>query len=139
MAEFVMKYLISRKGLASSFEIASSATSREEIGNDVHPGTQTKLIQQGIPFTSRKAVQLTEHDYKTYDLLIAMDSENLYGIRRITGQDTHHKVHLLLEYAPQEYTRGRMEVSDPWYTGNFENTFDDILAGCTGLLDSLIP
>lgn len=138
MAEYIMKQLVHRKKTACTFEIASSATSREEIGNDMHPGARLKLQQEGIPFAPRQAVQLTKQDYGQYDLLIAMDNENLYYISKIIGEDTEHKVHLLLEYAPHEYTHGRTEVADPWYTGNFETTFDDILTGCTGLLDSLL-
>ena len=133
MAEFVMKYLVAKKGRANEFVIASAATTNEEIGNDIHPGTRRKLIQVGIPFTRRQARRMNRDDYREYDLILAMDDENLEDIRYICGGDPDGKVHLLLEYAPIPLR----DIADPWYTGNFDDTFDDILAGCTGLLDRL--
>jgi len=135
MAEFVMKYLVHQKGRDNEFEIASCATSREEIGNDMHYGSKTKLLQVGIPYKPRKARQLTAADYDNYDLLIAMDDENLRYIRNICGEDTAGKVHLLLEWGSGVIR----SIADPWYTGNFDDTYDDILCGCTGLLDALPP
>lgn len=133
MAEFVMKYLVIQKGRQSDFLIESAATSREEIGNDTHYGTKTKLRQEGIPFSRRAARQVTRHDMEEFDLIIAMDQENLWGLHRLFGNDYNEKIHLLLEYAPSNHS----EVADPWYTGNFDETYDDVLAGCTGLLDVL--
>jgi protein-tyrosine phosphatase len=138
MAEFIMKQIVKQHGMEVRFEIASSAISSEEIGNDIHPGTKLKLLQNGIPYMHRQAVRLTAADYDYYDLLVCMDSENLFYIRQLTGQDKLHKIHLLLEYAPRYYTCGRTDIADPWYTDNFNDTFDDILAGCAGLMDELI-
>ncbi len=133
MAEFVMKDLVAKAGREKEFEIASAATSREEIGNDIHYGTQEKLREKGVPFASRRAVQMTKGDYRYYDLIIAMDKENLWGINRIIGFDEADKVRLLLSYA------GELEslVADPWYTGDFEATYRDVLRGCQGLLAAL--
>ena len=99
MAEFVMKDLVRRAGRDKEFEIASAATSREEIGHDIHHGTKAILQAKGIPFVSRQAVQMTKNDYRYYDLIVAMDKENLWGISRIIDFDRDNKVKLLLSYA----------------------------------------
>ena len=130
MAEFVMKYLVKQAGREDEFEIASAATSREEIGHDTHYGTKEKLREKGVPFAKRQAVQMTKQDYQYYDLIVAMDRENLWGIRRIIGDDTLGKVRLLLSYAGEP----EGEVADPWYTGDFEATYVDVLRGCQGIL-----
>ena len=130
MAEFVMKDLVRRAGLENEILISSAATTREAIGSDTHPGTKAKLREKGIAFTKRQAVQLTSADYGVYDYLVAMDRENLAGIRRILGTDPAHKVHLLLDFTDAEHN----EVADPWYTGDFEATYADVLRGCQGLL-----
>lgn len=132
MAEFVMKHMVRARGLEKAFYIASAATSREEIGNDIHYGTRAKLREKGIPFARRQAVQLCPADYEKYDYLIAMDRNNLRNIRRIIGEDPAGKVHLLLEYAG-EYR----DIADPWYTGNFDETYDDVVKGCEGLLGKI--
>ncbi|MBC8612037.1 Low molecular weight protein-tyrosine-phosphatase yfkJ [uncultured Ruminococcus sp.] len=129
MAEFVMKELVRKQGMADQFVIASAATSREEIGNDIHYGTRKKLTEKKIPFSSRRAVQLTKQDYQTYDHLIAMDRYNLSNIRRIIGNDHQHKVASLLEFAGLN-----RDIADPWYTGDFEQTYQDVLLGCQVLL-----
>ena len=131
MAEFVMKHLVKQAGREDEFEIASAATSREEIGHDTHYGTKEKLREKGVPFTPRRAVQMTKQDYQYYDLIVAMDKENLWGIRRIIGEDTLGKVRLLLSYDGEP----EGEVADPWYTGDFETTYVDVLRGCTKLLE----
>ena len=133
MAEFVMKELVRQKGLDGFFEIASAATSREEIGNDIHYGTRQKLLAEKIPFQKRHAVQLTKKDYSSYHLLIGMDRYNLRNIARIIGSDPEQKVHLLLEFSGQN-----RDIADPWYSGNFDQTYEDILSGCTALLQKLI-
>ncbi len=125
-----MKDLVQRTGCEDDFVIASAATSREEIGHDIHYGTREKLMQMHIPFSRRRAVQLTKADYEYYDLLIAMDAENLQGIRRIIGADLQSKVHLLLEYCGEPWA----EVADPWYTGDFDATYNDVIRGCRALL-----
>ena len=134
MAEFVMKDLVKKAGREKGFEIASAATSREEIGNDIHNGTKNVLREKGVPFESRRAVQMTQNDYRYYDLVVAMDKENLWGINRIIGFDRDNKVRLLLSYAGQPAG----EVADPWYTGNFEATYEDVLQGCKGLLENCL-
>ena len=130
MAEFVMKDLVKKAGLTSQFQIASAATSREEIGNPVYPPARRKLAEHGISCAGKTARQLTRADYGAYDLLIGMDQANLRNMRRICGGDPEGKIHLLLEYAD----RSGQEVADPWYTGDFEATWQDVLAGCQGLL-----
>lgn len=129
MAEFVMKELVRREGLDDAFYIASAATSREEIGNDTHWGTKEKLREKGIPFTKRKAVQITRKDYDSYDYIVYFDYENKMEIRRICGEDREHKVYSLLSFAGID-----RDVADPWYTGNFNQTYDDVLLGCQELL-----
>ena len=132
MAEFVMKHMVREEGLEKNFYIASAATSREEIGNDIHYGTRAKLREAGIPFARRQAVQLRLEDYEKYDYLIAMDRNNLRNIQRIIGEDPAGKVRLLLEFAG-EYR----DIADPWYTGNFDKTYEDVKKGCEGLLHEI--
>lgn len=132
MAEFVMKELVRRAGLEKDFLIESAATSREEIGNDIHYGTRTKLREMGIPFSRRTARQITNADYDKYDYLVAMDDENIYYMNRWWEPDTDHKIVRLLSFAGK--TR---DIADPWYTGNFDQTYDDILEGCTAFLEKL--
>ena len=130
MAEFVMKDLVEKAGLEKNFHIESAATSTEEIGNPVYPPARRKLAEHGISCGGHAARQLTRSDYGAYDLLIGMDRANLRNMERICGGDPDGKIHLLLEYAD----RPGQEVADPWYTGDFEATWQDVLAGCTGLL-----
>ena len=141
MAEFVMKELVRKAGMADRFLIDSSATSREEIGNDTHYGTKQKLREMGIPFERRAATQLTKSDCEDYDYIIGMDYANIRNILRIGGEAAQNKVHLLLEFAPSSYKGGVStmygsikEIDDPWYTGNFDATYNDVFAGCQGLL-----
>ena len=132
MAEFVMKDLVKKAGLTSQFHIESAATSREEIGNPVYPPARRKLSEHGISCGGHAARQLTNADYEKYDLLIGMDQANLRNMRRICGGDPEGKLHLLLDY-----TGSPGDVADPWYTGDFEATWRDVLAGCRGLLAAL--
>ena len=134
MAEFVMKDLVKKAGLASQFHIESAATSREEIGNPVYPPARRKLAEHGISCEGHAARQLTNRDYDEYDLLIGMDQANLRDMYRICGGDFNDKMHLLMEYA----VRPEQEVADPWYTDDFDATWRDVLAGCQGLLDQII-
>lgn len=133
MAEFLLKDIVNQRGLADAFEIASAATSREEIGNPVHYGTRNKLAQFGISVAGKHAVQVTKRDYEHYDLLIVMDSNNIRNLRRVIGEDTQNKVHLLLDYTE----RKGESIADPWYTGDFDVTYDDIMEGLAGLLEQL--
>ncbi len=133
MAEFVMKDIVSKAGLAAQFEIASAATSTEEIGNPVYPPARRKLAEHGISCEGKTARQVTRRDYEKYDLLIAMDHNNLRNLRRMLGEDSENKIHLLMDYTDRPG-----EVADPWYTGDFEETWRDISEGCAGLLNQLI-
>ena len=132
MAEFVMKHLVKQAGLEKDFYIDSAATSTEEIGNVPHYGTRTKLSQMGIPCGDHRARQLVYADGIDYDLIIGMDQENLFYMNRILGNDAATKIHLLLEWAGL-----KRDIADPWYTGNFDQTYDDIDLGCRALLAAL--
>jgi len=133
MAEFVMKDLVEKAGVADRFEIASAATSTEEIGNPVYPPARRKLAEHGIGCAGKTARRMTRSDYERYDLLIGMDTANIRNMARICGGDPEGKIHLLLDYAGRHE-----EVADPWYTGDFEATWDDVLEGCNALLEFLI-
>ena len=130
MAEFVFKDMVEKAGLSSSFEIASAATSREEIGNPVHPGTRRILEPLGISCRGKHAVQVTKKDYAYYDYLIGMDSWNIRNMQRIAGGDPDHKIFKLMEF-----TGSGRDVADPWYTGDFDTTWSDVTEGCAALLD----
>ena len=132
MAEFVMKDLVEKAGLKGEFAIASAATSSEELGNPVYPPARRKLQEHGISCAGHAARQLRREDYDAWDLLIGMDRANLRNMARICGGDRLGKMHLLLDY-----TSRPGEVADPWYTGDFESTWRDVLAGCRGLLEQL--
>ena len=130
MAEFVLKDMVGKQGL--DWEIASAATSREELGNDIHPGTKAKLSEVGIPFERRQARQITKHDYDYYDMLIGMDARNMINLRRFYGGDPQNKFSLLLDYSDRP-----RDIADPWYTGNFDATYDDIKEGCKALIKKI--
>ena len=132
MAEFVMRDLVKRQGLAKQFLIASAATSTEEIGNPVYPPARRMLQKHGIDCAGKTARQMTRRDYDQYDLLIGMDGANLRNMRRICGGDRANKLRLLLEYTDRPG-----DVADPWYTGDFEATWRDVNDGCRGLLTAL--
>lgn len=129
MAEFVMKDLVKKAGLSPQFYIDSAATSREEIGNPVYPPARRKLAEHGISCAGHAARQLTRQDYADYDFLVGMDSANLRDMHRICGGDPDGKISLLLDH-----TARPGNVADPWYTGDFQSTWLDVLAGCQGLL-----
>ena len=131
MAEFVMKELVCRAG-RTDLVVESAALHTDEIGNDIHSGTRRKLVQQGIPFTPRAAWRLNAAQARTYDLLIGMDTYNIVDLRSLVYSEDLPKIHKLLEFAGS--TR---DIADPWYTGNFDETYADILEGCTALLQSL--
>lgn len=129
MAEFVFHDLVEKAGLQNEIFVASAATSREELGNPVHYGTTSKLCQYGISTAGKYAVQMTREDYEEYDYIIGMEYRNLRNMQRIIGADTEHKVHKLLDFSPNP-----RDIADPWYTGDFDRTYDDVLEGCQGLL-----
>lgn len=130
MAEFVFKNIVKQEHLSDKFYIASSATSSEEIGNGVHFGTIKKLNEMNVPVENRSAVKLVKEDYKKYDFIIGMEDYNIKNIIRIIGNDTDNKVHKLLDFS-----KNPRDIADPWYTGNFDKTYDDILEGCKYLLE----
>ena len=132
MAEYVMKDLVKKAGLADRFAIASAATSTEEIGNPVYPPARRKLQEHGISCAGHAARQLRREDYRSFDLLIGMDRANLRNMLRICGGDPEGKISLLMDH-----TSRKGEVADPWYTGDFEATWRDVLEGCGALLEQL--
>lgn len=131
MAEFVMKDLVSKAGLDSEFYIESAATSTEEIGNGVYPPARRKLAEHGIGCAGKTARQITAADYRRFDLLIGMDSWNIRNMERICGGDPEGKIHRLLDLTPRPG-----DVADPWYTGDFEATWQDVLLGCQVLINA---
>ncbi|MCI9353723.1 MAG: low molecular weight phosphotyrosine protein phosphatase [Firmicutes bacterium] len=133
MAEFVLKDMVKKRGIEKEFFISSAATSTEEIGNSVHRGTREKLKQYGISTEGKYAVQLKRQDYQKYDYILAMDKANVKNIQRIVGEDSQNKVHLLLSYAEKN-----TDIADPWYTGDFDKTYDDIVEGCNAFLNKII-
>lgn len=133
MAEAIMKHLAAEAGRADEFEIASAAVSEEEWGNPIYPPAAAVLCRHGIAYDGERiARQMKASDYEKYDLIIAMDEANIFGIRRIAGGDPEDKIHLLLDYAGEH-----RNVADPWYTRDFETAYDDILKGCRALLSAL--
>ena len=132
MAEFVMKDMVKRAGTADQFEIASAATSREEVGNPVYPPARQKLAEHGISCKGKTARQLCAEDYSYYDLLIGMEKVNLRSMQRICGGDPKGKMHLLLDGTASPH-----DVADPWYTGDFDAAWHDIEIGCRSLLEKL--
>ena len=133
MAEFVMKDLVEKAGLQNQFYIESAATSTEEIGNEVYPPARRKLAEHGIGCKGKTARQMTRADYNRFDLLIGMDTWNIRNMKRICGDDPQGKIHQLMDY-----TNRPGDVADPWYTGDFETTWRDVLEGCESLLASLV-
>ncbi len=132
MAEFVLKDMTRKRGIDDKFYIASSATSSEEIGNDVHYGTVRKLTSVGIKIEHREAIKLKKADYEKYDYIIGMEERNIQSILGIVGDDKDRKVSLLLDF-----TKNSRDIADPWYTGNFDKTYEDIVEGCEAFLESL--
>ena len=130
MAEFVMKDMVEKAGLADEFQIDSAATCRDELGNPVYPPARRKLAEHGISCEGHTARQLTARDYEKYDLLIGMEEANLKNMQRICGGDPAGKMH-------RDYTDRPSDVADPGYTGNFEATWRDVSTGCQGLLASI--
>lgn len=132
MAEFVFRHMVKERGMGDKFHIASCATSTEEIGNPVHRGTREKLRQYGISTEGKYAVQLRKKDYDDYDYLLGMDTWNIRNILRIVKSDPENKVHRLLDFSKEP-----RDIADPWYTGNFDVTYNDIVEGCQAFLDYL--
>ena len=133
MAEFVFRDMVQKQGLGDRFYIASAATSREEIGNGVHPGTRRKLKEEGIPCGNHRARQMTGEDYAHYDYLIGMETWNIRNMNKIIGSDPDHKVHRLLDFSDRP-----RDIADPWYTGDFDEAYRDIDEGCRALLQKIL-
>ncbi|MBQ7128635.1 MAG: low molecular weight phosphotyrosine protein phosphatase [Clostridia bacterium] len=132
MAEFYMKYIVEKSGLENEIFVASSATSFEEIGNDIHYGTKHILDEHNIPYSSRKAVRFHDGDYDDYDLILLMDKNNIRNMENIVPYDYDEKIKLLLSFVGENTS-----IADPWYTGEFETTYKDIKRGCDALLKHL--
>ena len=132
MCEFVMKDLVRRAGREDEIFVASAACRRDEIGSDTYLGTREKLDEMGIPYQRRRAVQITKADYENYDFIVAMDMENMRDLDRLSGGDPQKKIRRLMEFAGES-----RDVADPWYTGDFDTTYMDVLKGCKALLNSL--
>ncbi|MCQ2286333.1 MAG: low molecular weight phosphotyrosine protein phosphatase [Bacteroidales bacterium] len=132
MAEFIMKKMVKEARLEEQYEIASAATSTDEIGNPVYPPARQKLAENGIGCQGKTARQMTRKDYEYYDFVIAMEQKNLKHIRFIIGEDDQNKLSLLMDYTDHPH-----DVADPWYTGNFNITWNDLNEGCTALLRTL--
>lgn len=133
MAEFVFKDMVEKKGLKNQFYIASSATSAEEIGNGVYPPARKKLLEHNISCEGKYAVQLRKSDYDEYDYIIAMEQFNVRNILRIIKDDKYKKVFRLLEFTDKP-----KDIDDPWYTGDFDTAYNEIVRGCSGLLNYIL-
>jgi len=131
MAEYVMKDIVKKEGLENEFEITSGAVSDEEWFNPIYPPAQRKLREKGVPFGHHSAHKISKTEFDAQDIVIVMDRSNLRWLTRIVG-DLQDKVHMMMEYAGQS-----RDVADPWYTGDFEQTYQDVLAGCKGLLEQI--
>lgn len=129
MAEFIFKKMIKTIGAEDDFYVESSATSREEIGSDIYPPAKRKLREMGVPFSKREAKQITQSDYERFDYIFVMERYNSVNLSRIIRDDPNRKIHLMTEY-----TNLDEDIADPWYTGNFDVTFEQIYESCKGFL-----
>lgn len=134
MAEFMLKDMVAKRGLSDSFYIESCATSNEEIGNDIYPPAKRKLSAEGIPFTRHYARRITPADYDRFDYILAMEGYNLRNISYIIPSDPSGKIRLLMDF-----TGSPRDIADPWYTGNFDRTYDDLVEGLEAFLSSVLP
>ena len=125
MAEYVMKDMLEKRGLDRAFEVDSAATSREEIGNPIYPPARRKLIEEGVPIGTHRARQVTKADYDYFDKIYIMDHWNQKNILRLLGSDPKEKIEMLLD----------RDVADPWYTGDFDATYRDVIEGCNKIID----
>ncbi len=132
MAEFILKDMVTKCGISDRFRIASAATSREEIGNPVYPPARRKLLENGIDPSGKTACQMTRRDYEEYDFILAAEQYNIRNILRITGGDPDHKIRRLLDFSDRP-----RDIDDPWYTGDFDTAWNDIVEGCEAFLDCL--
>lgn len=133
MAEYIFKDMIEKRKIQNQFIINSAATSNEEIGNGMHYGTKRKLDEVGIKYNNHIAKKMTQEDYKNYDYLIGMEESNIRNILRVVKNDNENKIFRLLDFS-----NNPRDIADPWYTGNFDKTYKDILEGCQGLLEHIL-
>lgn len=129
MAEYVLKDMVKKEGIEEKFYIDSAATIEEEIGNPVHNGTRKKLNEKGIECGNHKARRITKQDYKEFDYIIGMEKRNIENIKKIVGNDTEHKIYRLLDFSERP-----RDIADPWFTGDFDTTYDDISEGLNAFL-----
>ena len=129
MAEFIFRDMVDKRGLGAQFFVASAATSREEIGNPVYPPAKRKLKEHGIDPAGKTARQMTAGDYRDFDYLLAAERYNIRNMERITGGDPEHKIYRLLDFSDRP-----RDIADPWYTGDFDEAWDDIVEGCQAFL-----
>lgn len=132
MAEYIFKDIVAKNRQEEKFYISSAATSLEEIGNDMHYGTKEKLIEHNVPFQKHIAKKLTKEDYNKYDYIIGMENSNIVRIKAIVGKDKENKIYKLLDF-----TNDKKDIADPWYTGNFAKTYEEVLKGCQALYNYL--
>ena len=132
MAEYIFKDIVAKNKKEKNFYISSAATSTEEIGNGMHYGTKEKLIEHNVPFQKHIAKKLTKEDYNKYDYIIGMENSNIVRIKAIVGEDTENKIYKLLDF-----TNDKKDIADPWYTGNFAKTYEEVLKGCQALYNYL--
>ena len=132
MAQYIFQNMVDKAGMTDRFYIDSAATSTEEIGNGLHYGTRNKLNEVGIPYGDHKAYQISKPDYEKYDYIIGMDEANIRNINRMIGPDTESKVYKLLDFASID-----RDIADPWYTGNFDVTYDDIVQGLEAFFNEI--
>ena len=129
MAEFVLKDMVKQNGLENEFYIESAGTSAEEQGNGMHYGTIEMLNEMNIPYGNKKARRMCKEDYEKFDYILGMETRNIQNIKRIVGEDTEHKIYRLLDFSENP-----RDIADPWYTGNFDSTYYDVLDGCQSFL-----
>ncbi|MBQ9940224.1 MAG: low molecular weight phosphotyrosine protein phosphatase [Clostridia bacterium] len=132
LAQSVFTYMVKKQGMENKFYINSMATSTEEIGNPPHRGTVRKLQEVGIPVVPHRATQISQGDYDLYDYIIGMDKWNMQNLNRMLGGDPEGKIYKFLTFAGSD-----RDIADPWYTGNFDDTYNDVLEGCEGFIDYL--
>ena len=132
MAEYVLKDIVKKRGIEEKFQIDSAATSTEEIGNPMHDGTRDKLKKEKIEYGNHLARQIEKEDYKKFDYIIGMEKQNVINIKRIIGEDNENKVYKLLDFS-----KSPRDIADPWYTGDFDKTYEDIEEGIEGFLEYL--
>ncbi len=129
MAEFVFRDMVEKQGMGEQFFIASAATNSDDLGNQVHAGTRDKLKEHGISTKGKRAVRLKKEDYEIYDYIIGMEERNIVSMRRIFGKDPKGKLHRMLDFSPNP-----RDIDDPWYTRDFERTYQEVLEGCQSFL-----